>query len=69
MVEFYYLMKPKGNRLVENGNSNGETQGMPEYLRWIPIEEFAEHKAFPEFFSEKLCKMPESIEHYISDER
>lgn len=69
VVEFYYLMKPKGNRLVENGNSNGETQGMPEYLRWIPIEEFAEHKAFPEFFSEKLCKMPEAIEHYISDER
>ena len=69
VIEFYYLMKPKGKRLIENGDSRGKSLDTPEYLQWIPIEEFAEYKAFPEFFSEKLCKVPEMIEHYISDER
>lgn len=73
VIEFYYLMKPKGRQLMKNGDSNGtvldEAGGWPEYLQWIPLEEFADHKAFPEFFRDKLGKMPEAVEHFISDER
>ena len=69
IVEFYYLMKPKGKRLLKNGESRGTTQGVPEYLRWIPLQELADYKVFPQFFGDKLCEMPQSIQHDISDER
>lgn len=70
VVEFYYLMKQKGCKLLKNGESRNATfEGMPEYLQWIPLDEFIYYKAFPKFFCEKLCKMPEVIEHFVSDER
>lgn len=73
VIEFYYLMKPKGSQLLENGDSRGVTLealgGLSEYLHWIPIGEFANYKAFPKFFCEKLSELPEVVEHFISDER
>lgn len=69
-IEFYYLMKSKGNKWVENNSSNGTVfGGMPEYMCWIPIVELEPIKAFPMFFEEKLLKLPEVLEHIISDER
>lgn len=70
IIAFYYLMKAKGNKGVESNSSNGTVfGGMPEYLYWIPIAELESMKAFPIFFKDKLLKMPEVLEHMISDER
>lgn len=73
VIELYYLMKPKGRQVFENGDTKGNILnslgGIPEYLYWIPLEQFKDLKAFPEFFSEKLSKMPEAVEHFISEER
>ena len=73
VIEFYYLMKPKGKKLIKNGSIMDAAQetsdGITEYLQWIPLEKFTEYNAFPEFFSKKLIHMPETMEHLISDER
>lgn len=70
VIEFYYLMKSKGNMGVKSNSSNGTVfGGFPEYLCWIPIAELSQMKAFPIFFKDKLLKLPEVIEHIISDER
>lgn len=73
VIEFYYLMKPKGRKLIKNGSimdaAKKTSDVVTEHLQWIPLEKFSEYKAFPEFFSEKLIHMPETIEHLVSDER
>ena len=70
VIEFYYLMKSKGKKGVESNSSNGTVfGGLPEYLCWIPIVELEPMKAFPIFFKDKLLKLPEALEHIISDER
>ncbi|MFG6395464.1 MAG: NUDIX domain-containing protein [Lachnospiraceae bacterium] len=73
VIEFYYLMKPKGRKLFKNGEERKillETKdNLPERLYWIPVEKLADYKVFPEFFCEKLASLPEIIKHFISDER
>ena len=73
VIEFYYLMKPKGRKLIKNGSIMDAAQEtsstIKERLQWLPLEKFAEYKAFPEFFGEKLIHIPETIEHLVSDER
>ena len=70
VIEFYYLMKPKGRKDVESNVSNGTAfGGIPEYLHWIAIAELESVKEFPLFFREKLLNLPETIEHIVSDER
>lgn len=69
IIEFYYLMKPKNSRIVQDGSSNGMTAGTTEYIHWLPIRELKNYKIFPEFFREKLLELPEQIEHFVSDER
>ena len=70
VIEFYYLMKSKGKKIFREGDVHGTVLGgTPEHLHWIPLEEFGEKKAFPEFFKNKLMNMPDILEHIVSDER
>lgn len=70
VIEFYYLMKSKAKSGIAEGDVHGIVLGgTPEHLHWIPLKEFGNRKAFPEFFKDKLFNMPEIIEHMISDER
>lgn len=70
VVEFLYLMKPKGKREIDENSTNNCVFGeMPEYMSWIPIKELHTKKAFPVFFKDKLLELPEVVEHCISDER
>ncbi len=66
-IAFYFLMKPKGTKpqLKCDSVSSG---GVKEYLRWIPIEELGNYKAFPEFMQGYLQTMPEGVVHIVSRE-
>lgn len=69
-IELYYLMKPKNDQKVQNGDCTGlTTGGAREYVRWIPIKDIENFKVFPEFFKDKLLNMPQEIVHIIADER
>jgi 8-oxo-dGTP pyrophosphatase MutT (NUDIX family) len=66
VIEFYFLMKPKGNKEL---NSNSMTQGVVEYMCWLPIDKIGEYKAFPLFFINELQNIKNGIRHFVSDER
>lgn len=62
-LAFYFLMKSRGTQEL---NSNSYTQGVKETLHWIPLNELEKYRAYPTFFSEKLKKLQEGIEHIIT---
>lgn len=62
---FYYLMKPRGERVY---GSHGITHGVVEELHWIDIDKLGETRAFPSFMADYLARMPEGIEHIVTDE-
>lgn len=65
-ISFYYLMKPiKSQQVIMKSNSCG----LQEYPCWIPIDDLSKYNAFPSFFKSKLQKIPNNIEHIITDER
>lgn len=37
-------------------------------MHWIPLNELEKYRAYPTFFSEKLKKLQEGIEHIITYE-
>lgn len=65
-IAFYYLMKSRGTQEL---NSNSTSQGVKEYMNWIPISELKNHSAYPIFFIEKLLKISNQVEHIISIEK
>lgn len=66
-IAFYYLMKPRGEKVLE---SDSYTVGhVKEQLRWIPIEELGNYKAFPSFMQDYLTHEHSGIEHIVTDER
>ncbi len=66
VVELFFLMKPRKSKEIY---SNSTTQGVKEYMCWIPVEKIGDYKAFPVFFKDRLLNIPEGIEHFVSDER
>ena len=64
-ISFFFLMKPQGKKEI---NVVSECSAGEEYTRWIPIEKLSEIKAFPEFYREKLLKLPEFTEHIVDRE-
>ncbi|HJG71492.1 MAG TPA: hypothetical protein K8U96_15805 [Bacteroides fragilis] len=45
------------------------TQGVKEEMRWIPLKDLDQYKAFPTFLKEYLSKEHTGIEHIVTDER
>ena len=65
-LSFYFLMKPRGTQEL---HSNSMTQGVKEEMRWIPIEDLEQYKAFPSFLKKYLGEKHTGIEHIVTDER
>ncbi|MCL2212571.1 MAG: NUDIX domain-containing protein [Oscillospiraceae bacterium] len=64
-VAFYFLMKSRG---TQETYCDSKTADGKEFVKWIPICEFANHTAYPAFFAEKLINMPRSVEHIVTCE-
>ena len=65
-ISFYFVMKPRGNQEL---HSNSWTQGVKEEMRWIPMKDLEQYRAFPTFLKEYLKKEHFGIEHIVTDER
>lgn len=55
-LSFYFLMKPLTENLSVNSKSLG-TDGSKEFLKWIPIADYRNYKAFPSFFADELANL------------
>lgn len=65
-LSFYFLMKPRGTKLL---NSHSTTcGGIPEHMYWIPLEELDRHRAFPTFLKEELERLGPGIRHIVTHE-
>ena len=64
-IAFYFLMKSRGTQEV---NSDSYCSGGREFMHWIPLTEYKNHKAYPSFFADKLINMPYTIEHIVTKE-
>ncbi|MGH4119527.1 NUDIX hydrolase [Clostridium sp.] len=62
-ITFYFLMKSRGTKEL---NSNSYTQGVREYMHWLPINKLKEYVAYPSFFADKLLSMKNNVEHIVS---
>ena len=60
-IELFFLMKPRGTREGLVCKSHG-MDGAKESLHWLPLNEMAEMKLFPEFFKTRLHSLPSGIE-------
>jgi len=65
-ISLYFLIRPLENELVHMQSSSC---GFNEYLRWIPIKNLNQYKAFPSFFKTELQNIPQNVKHIITDER
>lgn len=64
-IAFYFLMKPRGTQKL---NSNSYTQGVREYMHWLPINKLKDYVAYPSFFAEKLTTLSDGVEHIVTHE-
>ncbi|MGO3019426.1 MAG: hypothetical protein ACTIH5_00350 [Lactococcus cremoris] len=55
-LSFYFLMKPLTENPSVNSKSLG-TDGSKEFLKWIPIADYRNYKAFPSFFADELANL------------
>lgn len=65
-VAFYFLMKPRGKKELDSHSTTSD--GTPERMVWIPIEELGNYRHFPDFIGEKLGNLLPGIEHIVTDE-
>jgi ADP-ribose pyrophosphatase YjhB (NUDIX family) len=62
-ISFYFLMKSRGSKELD---SNSYTQGVREYMHWLPIDKLRDYVAYPSFFVEKLLNMSNKVEHIVT---
>lgn len=62
-ITFYFLMKSRGKKEL---NSNSFTQGVREYMYWLPIDKLRDYVAYPSFFTDKLINLRDGIEHIVT---
>ena len=62
-VTFYFLMKARGTEIL---NSHSTTQGIPEYMSWLPIDKLSDYNIYPKFFIEKLNDLECYPEHIVT---
>lgn len=65
-ISLYFLMKPRGTQKL---NSHSTTQGVPEKMYWIPLNDLDKYIAYPTFFREKLSNLSSEIEHIVTHEQ
>ena len=64
-ISFYFLMKSRGTKELD---SNSYSQGVREYMHWLPIGKLKDYVAYPSFFADKLLNLRDSIEHIVTCE-
>ncbi|MGL4453207.1 MAG: NUDIX hydrolase [Sarcina sp.] len=64
-VTLYFFMKSRGTKEL---NSNSYSNGVREYMHWIPINDLKNYEAYPTFFSEKLLNIQNYVEHIVTKE-
>ncbi len=62
-ITFYFLMKSRGTFDLDN---HGMTQGVPENMNWLPIDNLAAYDVYPKFFIEKLKDLKPYTEHIVT---
>ena len=65
-VAFYYLMKSRGTQELNSNSYN--TEGIHEYMHWLPIDKLKDYVAYPGFFADKLQRIGNGIEHSVTYE-
>lgn len=63
---FYFLMQPRGTQQLD---SHSTSQGVPEEMRWVPIADLGNVRAYPTFLADYLGGNHEGILHVVTDER
>ncbi len=64
-ITFYFLMKSRGAKELY---SNSYTQGVREYMHWLPINKLKEYVAYPSFFADRLLNLKDTVEHIVTCE-
>jgi 8-oxo-dGTP pyrophosphatase MutT (NUDIX family) len=64
-IALYFLMKSRGTKEL---NSNSYTQGVREYMHWLPIDKLKDYVAYPSFFADRLQDIKDGIEHIVTIE-
>ena len=64
-IAFYFLMKSGGTKEL---NSNSYSQGVREYMHWLPIDKLKDYVAYPSFFADKLLNFRGGVEHIVTYE-
>lgn len=62
-ITFYFLMKSRGTQEL---NSHSTTQGLKEYMVWLPLDKIGDYEAYPMFFAEKLQTLKPYVEHIVT---
>ena len=64
-ISFYFLMKSRGTKELA---SNSYSQGVQEFMHWLPVNKLKEYVAYPSFFADKLLNLSDSVEHIVTCE-
>ncbi|MEA4900026.1 NUDIX hydrolase [Desulfitobacterium sp.] len=64
-IAFYFLMKSRGTKEL---NGNSYTQGVREYMHWLPITNLKDYVAYPSFFADRLLNLRDGVEHIVTCE-
>ena len=64
-IALYFLMKPRGSQKL---NSNSYTQGVREYMHWLPVNKLREYIAYPSFLADRIANMKNEVEHIVTCE-
>ncbi|WP_028855752.1 NUDIX hydrolase [Psychrilyobacter atlanticus] len=65
-VCFYYLMKSRGTRELKSDSF--ATDGIREFMKWLPIEKLETYEAHPKFFIKELQSIGEHVKHITTKE-
>ncbi len=63
---FYFLMKSRGTKELKSDSF--ATDGIREFMYWLPIEKLENYEAHPKFFIEEVSKIGEHVKHIITNE-
>ena len=64
-IAFYFIIKSKGTKKLD---SNRYSQGVREYMHWLPIDMLKDYAAYPSFFADRLLNLRDDVEHIVTYE-
>lgn len=47
-------------------DSNSYTQGVREYMNWLPIRDLSGYRIYPTFFEDRLNDIPDHSENIVT---